>query len=524
MTALYSTDWSNTLDLPTHLVVGLGQTGWSCVRYLSAQGHRAMVVDSRETPPYADKLQQQYPQVISRFGPFDPHLWSDPQFAAVHTALVSPGLDTRSAFFQVARERKVDICGDIEWYARHHRQPLVAITATNGKSTVTDWLGFILKALNVPVTVAGNIGLPVLDAVLQINQAQGQPLTDNPSTIMVLELSSYQLETCQSLKPNVATLLNLAPDHLDRYEHYADYQSSKRHIYHQARVAVLPADQTDCWPANFDVSTAIAFGSASSPPTLSLPTISPAESGPTKLLPSNQYWGLKTGQHLMLTKGGKAWRFAEELPLQGQHNILNAMAVLALLQGMQQQGLISSGPEAWWSVLVRYPGLPHRCQRVLRLAGAEWFDDSKATNVGAAVAAIQGLGQRLQGPLIVIMGGAGKQGADYSEVIAACERYASDVILMGQAAELINTEFSRLKPAYQQTHCHQVVDMSAATSLALRCLQLHYPQRAAPQPVAVLLSPACSSFDQYSNYVERGLHFQRCVQALAGMDEASVHV
>lgn len=505
-------------DLPTHLVVGLGQTGWSCVRYLSAQGHRVMVVDSRDAPPSVLKLQQQYPQVISRLGSLDPTLWDQPQFSAVHTALVSPGLDTRLPFFQAARERKVDICGDIEWYARHHRQPLVAITATNGKSTVTDWLGFVLKTLNVPVTVAGNIGLPVLEAVLQNNQAQDQPPTSELTTIMVLELSSYQLETCQSLKPDVATLLNLAPDHLDRYASYADYQNSKRHIFHQARVAVLPADQSDCWPAHIDALTAIAFGSASSPPEMSPPQGSQAQP-----LASSQYWGLKTGQHLMLTKAGKAWRFAEELPLQGQHNVLNALAVLALLQGLQQQGLISSGADEWWPALIRYRGLPHRCQRVLRLAGAQWFDDSKATNVGAAVAAIQGLGQRLQGPLIVIMGGAGKQGADYAEVIAACEQYASDVILMGQAADLINAEFSRLKPMYQQTHCHRVTDMAAATQLALQCLQLHYPQRSSPQPLAVLLSPACASFDQYSNYAERGLHFQQCVQALAGPEEAPAH-
>ncbi len=510
MSATLSPDFLT--NQPTHLVVGLGQTGWACVRYLCAQGHKVMVVDSRAAPPYALKLSQQYPQVVSRLGTLVPQLWAEAEFSSVHTALVSPGLDTRLPFFQAARERQVDICGDIEWYARHHQQPLVVITATNGKSTVTDWLGFVLKALGVPVIVAGNIGLPVLDAVLQAqheeqaNDArhinQKSPLQ---STIMVLELSSYQLETCQSLKPNVATLLNLAPDHLDRYPSYADYQNSKRQIYHQAQVAVLAADQPACWPGAFNASDAIAFGSAVN---------SPAE------IAVSHYWGLKAGQRLSIMRGGKAWRFAEELPLQGQHNVLNALAVLALLQGLQQQGLIASQADDWWPILLRYQGLPHRCQRILRLAGAEWFDDSKATNVGAAMAAIEGLGQRLQSPLIVILGGAGKQGADYAEVIAACERYASDVILMGDAAGVINAEFARLTPAYQQTHCYQVVDMQAATQQALQCLQLHYPQSTTPQPVAVLLSPACASFDQYNNYVERGLHFQRCVHRLAGLSPA----
>jgi len=440
-----------------HVVVGLGATGLSCVRYLSEKGIPVAVMDTRTHPPHLEAFQQTYPAVPVSLGGLDSGLLTQ-----AHTIVLSPGvaLSEPAIAEQVARGKPV--VGDVELFAQAVKVPVIAITGTNAKSTVTTLVGKMAATAGYPVAVGGNLGVPVLDL-----------LTDNKAaTLFVLELSSFQLETTYSLKPRVATVLNVTPDHMDRYATLDDYQRAKLRIYKHCQVAVCNRDDplTECNEPG--VSQKWYF-------TLNTPK-------------ENEFGLLSKNQLSYLAHGNTPLLPISALPVMGKHYHANALAALAMGHGF---GLPM---EAMLSVLRDFKGLAHRCQLVREREGVRWYNDSKGTNVGATQAAILGLGSEISGKLILIAGGVGKN-ADFSPLLPAIEKYSRHVVLIGEAAKDIAAVIQqRVKVSFATT-------MEEAVQQAAHVAQSHD---------SVLLSPACASFDMFNNYEHRGQVFMEIVMRL----------
>ncbi|MDH5359405.1 MAG: UDP-N-acetylmuramoyl-L-alanine--D-glutamate ligase [Gammaproteobacteria bacterium] len=435
-----------------YLVVGLGKTGLSCVRFLQARGLQVSAMDSRAEPSGLKELQAECPQIQIHTGGFDAGLMS-----TADVLVVSPGIPVLEPAIVQARTAGAQVVGDVELFARLVTAPVVAITGSNGKSTVTELLGEMARADGRKVAVGGNIGTPVLE------------LLEQEYELYVLELSSFQLETTHSLNARAAVVLNVSPDHMDRYADEIAYAASKQAVYRGDGVMVL----------NTDDAVVAAM----------------AESGRQQLWFSLEEantdgYGLrlKDGE-LFLAKGDERIIAAKELKIPGRHNLSNALAALALGEaaGLSREAMVDA--------LKMFTGLPHRTQWVAKLDGVDWYNDSKGTNVGATVAAIEGL----DGPLILIAGGEGK-GADFSELRAALADKVRLLILIGRDARLI---------AEAVAGCCEVIfatDMDDAV------------QQAASQARSgdsVLLSPACASFDMFSGYEQRGEVFMAAVRGLS---------
>ena len=439
------------------VVLGLGKTGLSCVRYLIRQGKAVIVMDSRELPPQLAALQQEFPSVPVHLGEFDQEV-----LAAADEILVSPGIGLQEPAIQQQLLTNKSVIGDIELFARAAKAPIVAITGSNGKSTVTTLLGEMVKQAGLQVQVAGNIGLPVLDTLQQA-----------VPDWYVLELSSFQLETTASLNTAAATILNLSEDHMDRYANFAAYKAAKQRIYHDSKHRVYNRQDSHSQPEGKMAANSISFG-------LDEPT---AENQYGLLYEQNQAW-LARGQEKLLA--------VSQLKLIGKHNWANALAALALGEAM---GLPLP---AMLATLTQFQGLAHRCEWVANIQGVQWYNDSKATNVGAAIAAIEGLGQTIAGKLIVLAGGVGKE-ADFSPLRQAFADYARAVVLFGadapQIAKIIPSSVLQIK----------VNDMSAAIAIA---------KQQAECGDAVLLAPACASFDMFNNFEHRGEVFKTLVTRL----------
>jgi len=433
-------------------VIGLGATGLSCVRHLRRQGRHCVVVDSRQQPPALARLRREHPEVELRLGRLD-----DASLADAEAVLLSPGLDPALPVLQRLRQRGLALQGDIEWFARQARAPVVAITGSNGKSTVTRLLGLMMEQAGREVRVGGNIGVPALDL-----------LQDEEPDFYVLELSSFQLELTRSLAPAAAVVLNLSPDHLDRYASMADYARAKQVIYRHAQRRLVNLDDA--------AVTAMLAGQA------------PA-GGFTLGEPPAGCFGLgrREGQDWLMF-GQQSLLAASELKIPGRHNRANALAALALGHAV---GLPF---EAMLAALRRFTGLPHRCQWVARIDGVDWYNDSKGTNVGATVAAVAGL----ERPLVLIAGGEGK-GADFSALRQSVSARARAVVLLGRDAPAIAAALEGC------VRLVRVADMDEAVARA----------RALARPGdAVLLSPACASFDMFEDYRQRGEAFVAAVEAL----------
>ena len=358
--------------------------------------------------------------------------------------VVSPGLSVRAEPIRAAAARGKAVVGDIELFARLAEAPIFAITGSNGKSTVTTLVGDMFAAAGRHVAVGGNLGTPALD--LLSDEVDGY----------VLEVSSYQLETTETLAPRVATVLNLSEDHLDRYPSYADYIAAKMRIYRHAEICVSNADDRVTWHDDNDVRFGIETG-------------------------SDAAWHLLENGGIHLARGDEAWLAVDELQVRGRHNWANCLAAMAIADsaGIPRDAIVAA--------LRAFRGIPHRSQFVAEIDGVEWINDSKATNVGAALASIEGS----ERPLILIAGGQSK-GADMRVMRDALARKVRCVLLLGEDAE-------RLAEAWQgATALEHVADMRAAV---LRARQL-----AAPGD-CVLLAPACASFDMYAKFEERGDHF-----------------
>jgi UDP-N-acetylmuramoylalanine--D-glutamate ligase len=442
------------------LVLGLGDTGLSMTRWLARQGARVSVADTRAAPPFAAQLASELPQVPLHTGVFQ---HSD--FLQADMIAVSPGIDPRVGELAAAIQRGTPVVGDVELFAQalHARADaakVIAITGSNGKSTVTAMCGDICAAAGLDTVVAGNIGLPVLDVMTQIDDGRAMP------DAFVLELSSFQLETTASLTPVAATMLNLSEDHMDRYDSFAHYGAAKARIFAGGGVQVL----------NRDDGQSMAMARAGRPVTtfgLSAPR-------------SDSEWGLKAA---MLAHGDTALMPVAELPLAGLHNAANALAACALCDaaGIPKAAMVKA--------LRDFKGLPHRVENINKINNIAFFDDSKGTNVGATVAALTGMQQ----PVVLIAGGDGK-GQDFSPLAAVAQR-ARAVVLIGRDADKIARV---LKPT--GVALLRAGDMHEAVATAYR---------AARPGDAVLLSPACASYDMFRSYVHRAEVFVDAVRQLA---------
>ncbi len=440
--------------IQTHyLVIGLGDTGLSCVRFLRAQGESVSVMDTRDAPPALTMLQQLFPEVAVSLGGLEGDL-----IQQCTTLVLSPGVDPRQAEIVAARIAGIDIVGDIELFARHAKAPIVAITGSNGKSTVTTLLADMARAAGKQLAVGGNLGVPALDLL-------SEPTPD----FYILELSSFQLETVSSLNAYAAVVLNLSPDHLDRYDSEAGYQATKAQVYAGDGVMVLNADDAAV------AGLAIAGRRATC---FSLAEVAQNDFG--LILHEGTHW---------LAQGNNPLLAAANLPMAGTHNIENALAALALGDAMQ----LEMAPML--SALKAYSGLPHRCRLVADIAGVRWFNDSKATNVGACVAAITGLAS--SGPIVLIAGGVAKD-QDFSSLTPVLQQSVRAVVLMGEDAALLSAVIP--DSVIQQ----QVADMTSAVALS---------HQLAHVGDSVLLSPACASFDMFNNYAARGDAFEQAVLA-----------
>lgn len=447
------------------VVLGAGLTGLSCVRYLKANGLTCAVNDSRENAiPIAD-FQQEFANTPLILGKWDSELISNADIL-----LVSPGIDTRDAQIAQAINKSCILAGDVELYCQNHTTPILAITGSNGKSTVVSLLTFIGQKLGKNVELGGNIGIPVLE--------QSAKSLD----CLVLELSSFQLETLRSMQAIAATVLNVSDDHLDRHETFENYAAIKQRIYQQCQTAVFNRDDINSQSANTPKQL-ISFGNG------------PAKTG---------HFGIDVingKQQLMF--GSKPLIAVNQLPIAGLHNALNCLAVLAL------------GYSAGWAIddmltqLVKFDGLAHRCQLISQYKSVQWINDSKATNVGATLAAIEGLSAVMssENSLYLIAGGDGK-GADFSPLSSVIAKNVSQVYTLGKDGDEVGLLAEQAKVAH-----HKVTSIEQAVQA------LDAKVEAGD---IVLLSPACASIDMFKNFAQRGDVFVEAVNNLASVDGAEV--
>ena len=444
------------------VIVGLGTTGLSVARYLASQQAKLQakykqafaVVDSRESPPGAEELKKQYTDVPYHFGDFD-----TPWMNSAKQLVVNPGIAIATAEIQQAQQAGVQIIGDIELFARHiaerkgDAKPIIAITGSNGKTTVTDLLDLMAKKSGIKVATGGNIGTAALDL-----------LSSEDTELFVLELSSYQLETTPSLQTLAAVILNISEDHLDRYNNnFEEYAQAKAVIYHNCEHIIC--NREDAYSLRFA-----------------------KQAGAEKVItsfgldePEEGNYGLRQQDgREWLVKGNKLLMLSDDVKLPGQHNIANALAALALgeVAGLEFSAMLSAIRE--------YDGMAHRTQLLTEIEGVNWYNDSKGTNVGATLAALSGL----PGKTVLIAGGQGK-GADFLPLAEVINKKARGVVLMGEDADKIAAVIDASIATIF------VSDMSEAVSKA-------YQLAKGSERDNVLLSPACASFDMFENYVKRG--------------------
>ena len=455
------------------LVLGLGDTGLSCARWLSARGAEVSVADSREAPPHAARLAEMLPQIPLFSGPFDAA-----RLAAADMLVLSPGVPLSDPAVAQAVAAGVETVGDVELFARalavlnaqraasaepQAAMRVIAITGSNGKSTVTAMCGDMCRMAGLNVCVAGNIGLPVLDALNDIDQGAA-PLPQ----VWVLELSSFQLETTSSLDATSAAVLNLSEDHMDRYPDMTAYAAAKARIFSGSGVQVLNRDDPRTLAMALPGRRVVTFG--------------------LDRCPSDENFGLCEDE---LCLGGDMLMPLSVLAVPGLHNAANALAALALTRA------IDLPIEALLRGLMHFKGLPHRVEKVADIDGVTYYDDSKGTNVGATEAALYGMGQR---KAVVILGGDGK-GQDFGPLKAAVAANARAVLLIGRDAAAIAAAIEGSGVAsYRADSLPDAVERAA---------------RLARPGDAVLLSPACASFDMFRNYVHRAEVFVDAVKKLA---------
>ena len=431
------------------LIVGLGVTGLSVAKYLSRLGFNFAVVDSRDSPPALKEFTEQMPDVPIFTGRFN-----EEAFQVASHLVISPGVAlTEPAIAQAVLNGSV-ILGDIDLFACSTTAPIVAITGSNGKSTVTTMLGEMAKAAGKLVGVGGNLGIAALD------------LLETPADLFILELSSFQLERTTALNAAAATVLNVSVDHLDRHRDMNEYAGAKQRIFDGNGAMVINADDARVNAMRRKGRRTYVF-SIKQAADFTLAKIEGVE---------------------CLVYGGRKLMALSELRLEGRHNAANALAALAL--GIA----VGLNPDAMCDALMRFRGLPHRMQRVAKMHDVIWINDSKATNIGACAAALQGCERK-----VVLLAGGDAKGADMSELRPVVREKVKSVVLMGKDADLIERALMGCVPVYHAQNMRDAVRIAADL---------------AEPGDAVLLSPSCSSLDQYKNYQERGEKFTKAVLEL----------
>ena len=438
------------------VVAGLGISGVSAVNFLHEQGYRVAVTDSRETPPGHDQIPA---EVKTSFGQLDLEL-----LLQAEEIILSPGLAPQLPEIQQAIAKGIPVVSDIQLLRRATDVPIVAITGSNAKSTVTTLIGQMSQNAGRKVAVGGNLGRPALDL-----------LKDQPELI-VLELSSFQLETTSNLNAAVAVVLNMSEDHLDRHGDMFGYHKAKHRIFQGVKKVVYNRDDSLTRPLVPDQTPMQSFG-------LNAPDL-------------NQYGILREDNGtLWLARGRERLIKSSELYIQGTHNVANALACLALGEaiGLPRDSMLET--------LTQFKGLEHRCEYVKTVHGVRYYNDSKGTNVGATLAAIDGLGAAIepqQAKVVVILGGQGK-GQDFSLLKASVAKYVKAAILIGEDAPILQTALQGSTELIQAQSLKQAVELAQAKTT---------------EHDVVLLSPACASFDMFTGYPDRGHQFVACVNTL----------
>ena len=467
MTANTATDALLHKGSGLQVVVGLGQSGLSVAHYLANQGYQVAITDAQAAPSLADKLPTEI--TIRQFGAIDADLLQ--QAARI---IISPGISLATEAVAAARQANIPVVSDIQLFCEACTVPIVAITGSNAKSTVTTLVGQMAADAGVNVGVGGNIGVPALTL-----------LNNDEMALAVLELSSFQLETVTNLGAQVATVLNMSPDHLDRHGDMLGYHQAKHRVFQGAKSVVINREDALTRPLVAD----------------NLPRLSTSIQAPDK-----GHYGLITdpeGQ-TYLARGTERLLSADKLLIKGRHNLLNAQAALALgeLAGLPLDSMLNT--------LQQFTGLEHRCQYVAKVADLDYFNDSKGTNIGSTMAAIEGLGAVYapkDGKLLLILGGQGK-GQKFGDLTPFINQYVSQVLFIGEDAKLIEQHLRAAKISDDVAlHQCQTLENAFATIQQVTASSLSQVQ-------AVLLSPACASFDQYSGYAARGEHFSQLVREL----------
>jgi len=434
------------------LVVGIGATGLSAAHYLATRGARIVAIDSRAHPPALEALRRIHPDVEIGVATLDTR-WLE----GVSSVVLSPGLSTELPLVQAARARGIPVIGDLELFARAASAPIAAVTGSNGKSTVVTLAHALLVANGFDAVAGGNLGPPALD------------LLERSAEVYVLEVSSFQMETTESLNPRAAVVLNISADHLDRHGTLAAYAALKQKLLDAARIAVF----------NEDDSLVNAMGSAH-------PNAIPFSLAHA---PATGYGVTRVEGARWLARHGEPIFAVADLKLRGRHNEANVLAAVALAEAVIERPLDSL------DALRQFAGLPHRCEWVAARRGVTYINDSKGTNVGATIAALEGL----DGPFVLIAGGRAKS-ADFAPLARAARGRVIAAVLIGEAADELATAFAQVCPTVRAA----TIDAAVLEAAAL-----------APPGATVLLSPACASFDMFVDYKDRGEKFAAAVRGLA---------
>jgi UDP-N-acetylmuramoylalanine--D-glutamate ligase len=430
------------------LIVGLGATGYSAAQFLQATPIKFAVIDSRSNPPQIDSLREQMPDVPVFCGGFDQSAFD----VATHL-LISPGVSLNEKAIRRAVQTGVTVMSDIDLFACATDKPIIGITGSNGKSTVTTMLGDMGSAAGFKTAIGGNLGTPALD------------LLQHDADIYVLELSSFQLERTTALNASAATVLNLSADHLDRHDGMAGYAEEKQRIFRGDGVMVLNAD--DALVMAMQDSQRICYSFS---------------------VQQTADFYLQRGKVDRIMQGDQALMNTTDLNLEGSHNIANALAALALGHA------VGMDINAMCQALRKFKGLPHRMQKVADIQGVRWVNDSKATNIGACVAALNGYDRK-----VILIAGGDAKGADMTELAPVVQVKAKAVILMGKDASVIDQAINHLVPTHFASSMKQAVNIASGLAQA---------------GDSVLLSPACASLDQYKSYADRGNQFTEAVLEL----------
>jgi UDP-N-acetylmuramoylalanine--D-glutamate ligase len=442
-------------DQKKRIVVGLGLTGQSYIRYLNNLGLKFSVVDNRESPPNIKKIKDEFPSLDLYLGKKYSSL-----LGHADEIYLSPGISINDPFLSEAKQNSVKIINDIDLFVGLVSAPIVLITGSNGKSTVTQLVGMMAKEAGINAQVGGNIGRPVLD------------ILSEDCELYILELSSFQLEMCSNLSSLVSCILNITEDHLDRHGTLQNYINIKKKIYKNSNTCIFNRDDSSTYPS-IDSNNSISFG------------LDKADKNNYGLIKDNDATYISKGEIKLINK--------KILSLSADHNVLNIMSAVAIARSLEIN--ITSITSA----INKFNGLPHRCEKVAQISGVTFYNDSKATNIGATIAAIKGFAKNLTGKLIILIGGRAKQD-DFSKLFFLLETINHQLILFGESVEKI-LSFSKSSRNYIFADTIQ-----SATDVAFS--ESKYGD-------IVLLSPACSSYDMFSSFEERGDVFRESVLTLS---------